>query len=1024
MDINGQDTTSSIPDDLQTQKITAEQSFTLSGKYVLPTTKPTTNNVILAGPTTTPDGAVICEWGVELGGGDVVGNSVPTIDNEIVLYDGTSGKAIKTSNILISNITRNPMTSNLDANGNNILNAGAVEANVVIAPDVNFERATDNVRQGLTFITNDEAPAGRWFMGSDIGTDDIVLRNTGGNTNVRFQQDGTMNITHINDETKYEFKDKEFVMNTAGGAGTRATIDFIRAGGTLSAPTAVGPGVGPLGIVEASGYDGSSYVSGISLNFETRGTWTPTSHPSTLSIYSTDLGGTIGTEKLRVDYLGIGIGEGEGATSNGYLLPLTRGTDGQVLRLGANGFVAWDDEEIPSFQGSYGLQYFLNNTVITSGITLVNTYVDVVGNPRQDGELNNFTTQANSMTYTGTDTQMFKVEFSCNWVADGNSSDLYELAFHKNGVVIPAGEMTGRLDNITANYPRNITTMTFVELATNDILTIKVRNTSTAQDVIFQDMVFSAHAINLMSVGGTATTTLQDAYDNSTSPEIITNVSNGALQVKSGAGAVGGVEVINSLDQEAVRLGDDGQVYAQSGLTLGTSPTTHNINNVGGDLQMTTQAGSLYLNHTANTLKLGATGGFTEIQGLSFINSSIFQVNQLFDNSSNGVLNIVRKARGTQVVPTGVLAGDDIAEVSYRAYDGTAYRVGALMRVTAEENITALANGSSFTFETATIGTTSKVLRMKINSNGIQIGDGAFAYTLPLQNATSGNQVLRDALGDGVVAWQDLQTCKNFWLIDADLTTDNAELILNSGNITNTTSRITFKHDLNVKYAITSDIAGDDLVISRESEVPVIELKQNGTNVIHGATTLIPAVGEAYELPLTKGTNTQVLTSNGDGTTQWADASGGGARSYGEIYTIPSWSFRTAITAIDTYYLLEATQAHALGEAVDFVLTGTGNGLGYTGATTKKFRVSASISSRIGSLAVSTFSLEFHKNGARIPKSEIRVSMDDTTTWPRSTSVECIVELAQNDTIDLRVANRDNTNNFTMISYSMTVVEV
>jgi hypothetical protein len=748
MDINGE-TTIGIPEDLEIKSIVVDDSFTLSGKYVLPTTKPSTNNVILASANTTPDGAVLCEWGVELGGGDVVGNSVPTIDNEIVLYDGTSGKAIKTSNILISNITRNPMTSNLDANFNDVFNVATLQANVFAGVDMDLRRDDQTGIAGINFSTQDQTPIPRWFLGTDVGNDNLVILNNTADRNVSFSQDGNVKITHTGDTATQEFKDSDLIFNVGSNVNADApSLEFKRAGGTLSTPTAVGPTKGPLGRINALGYDGVSYDFGISMVFETRqADWTPTSHPASLSIFSTDFGGTTPTEKLRVDYFGIGIGEGEGVSANGYLLPLTRGTSGQVLKLGANGFVSWADDggggetfqdvyansittpqittnitngpieiqqgvgasndlirikdsagtdvgsistdgfytenglyigtpssynitketgnifqiaesgqdpfilyapqnlflnktglgntqveggtlivntlfqinqlannssidgvnniyrrsrgttatplavltgdelsraeyrgydsvsyqngavirttaeenwtgvshggslsistttigttteaqrlkvssagievgETPTSytlpltrasganqvlkdvagdgnvawvnQGAWGLQYFQNNLTNSSGITTQNVYVNVSGATRLDGELQDFTTQATTMTYTGVQTRMFQVIFNCNWEADGPQSNLYQLGVHKNGILNGPSQMVGKLDNTLANYPRNVSTNAFITLSTNDTISIRVRNLDGTQDVIISDMIFSVHSI-------------------------------------------------------------------------------------------------------------------------------------------------------------------------------------------------------------------------------------------------------------------------------------------------------------------------------------------------------------------------------------------------------------------------------------------------------------------------------------------------------------------------------------------------
>lgn len=280
--------------------------------------------------------------------GDVVG-PVGATDNAICRYDGTTGKLIQNS------------TATLDDLGN--IECNTVSTNTTtIGAGITVERPNATVALGIELATNGIGTA-RWFMGSDQNNDNIVIAPATGERVFSVEQDGTTTFTHTNGLARYQFNSEDLLIQSTQ---TRPTLQFEKAGGTLASPLPVGSGAGPLGIIEARGYDGSGYNGGLTFNLETRGgVWTPTSQPTTFSIYSTDLGGTTYTEKLRIDYLGIGIGEGEGATTNGYLLPLTRGTTGQVLELGTDGNVAWTT---PS-TSSVTLQDAYDNSTTTPQIT-------------------------------------------------------------------------------------------------------------------------------------------------------------------------------------------------------------------------------------------------------------------------------------------------------------------------------------------------------------------------------------------------------------------------------------------------------------------------------------------------------------------------------------------------------------------------------------------------------------------------------------------------------------------------------
>jgi hypothetical protein len=147
-----------------------------------------------------------------------------------------------------------------------------------------------------------------------------------------------------------------------------------------------------------------------------------------------------------------------------------------------------------SITKSYGLQYFINNATSTSIVTQ-NVYVDIAGVRVVGSIVNEFTSNTSDLEYTGTETKIFKVEYNGEWEAGGALSNAYVLGFHKNGTLITEGQLRGKLDNTNANYPRNVSTSTFVSLATNDTITIKIKNLDGTQNVLVQDM-----SINIIEI--------------------------------------------------------------------------------------------------------------------------------------------------------------------------------------------------------------------------------------------------------------------------------------------------------------------------------------------------------------------------------------------------------------------------------------------------------------------------------------------------------------------------------------------
>ena len=83
--------------------VKATQSIELEGKYILPLDAPPSGDlVILSQP-----GSTQLIWGNEPGNGNVIGAS-SSIPNAVVIWDGATGKKIKDSGLLISEVGKKP----------------------------------------------------------------------------------------------------------------------------------------------------------------------------------------------------------------------------------------------------------------------------------------------------------------------------------------------------------------------------------------------------------------------------------------------------------------------------------------------------------------------------------------------------------------------------------------------------------------------------------------------------------------------------------------------------------------------------------------------------------------------------------------------------------------------------------------------------------------------------------------------------------------------------------------------------
>jgi hypothetical protein len=163
-------------------------------------------------------------------------------------------------------------------------------------------------------------------------------------------------------------------------------------------------------------------------------------------------------------------------------------TDGVFVNAGKFGGSASGGSSGSGITRAHAQQYFLSNTLETA-IGLTDTYYDITGT-RLDSELNEFSAQAQSLTYTGTTSRTLKLETHFSWQGPaGASAENYRAAFFKNGSLIVPGQMTGALQ-VGGNYPRNMSSSAIVSAIQNDVFTVRVKNVTATQNVVIKDFQF------------------------------------------------------------------------------------------------------------------------------------------------------------------------------------------------------------------------------------------------------------------------------------------------------------------------------------------------------------------------------------------------------------------------------------------------------------------------------------------------------------------------------------------------------
>jgi hypothetical protein len=261
-----------------------------------------------------------------------------------------------------------------------------------------------------------------------------------------------------------------------------------------------------------------------------------------------------------------------------YTLPTVDGTLGQYLATDGAGVVSW--ESLP--ESSYGEQSFSGNLTPTV-TTVLNQWEDILG-ARVAGALKDFTSQATTLTYTGIDTKTMKYSFQCTSEITAGANQQFEIGVFVNGV-LSGGVMNFTLDD-TSPYPRSTSTSAVVSLTTGDTIATRMRCTSTAASSVdvFAMMSNCVSVTSGQGGGGGGGGSLQDAYNLSASPEVVTDVGQG-LSIKSGG--VSGLEQVLKIQDnlgavnariDASGLGvfadlqATGDTNLRAGLSLGSIP--------------------------------------------------------------------------------------------------------------------------------------------------------------------------------------------------------------------------------------------------------------------------------------------------------------------------------------------------------------------------------------------------------------------------------------------------------------------
>jgi len=103
------------------------------------------------------------------------------------------------------------------------------------------------------------------------------------------------------------------------------------------------------------------------------------------------------------------------------------------------------------------------------------------------------------LTYTGAITKVFSVNASWSWETTEGKNEEIVMGIHKNGTVIPTGQMQCVLDD-TNSYPRNASLTHLVNLNNGDSVSLLVKNVNDTFGVIIGYMQFAVVEVGAPSV--------------------------------------------------------------------------------------------------------------------------------------------------------------------------------------------------------------------------------------------------------------------------------------------------------------------------------------------------------------------------------------------------------------------------------------------------------------------------------------------------------------------------------------------
>ena len=317
--------------------------------------------------------------------------------------------------------------------------------------------------------------------------------------------------------------------------------------------------------------------------------------------------------------------------------------------------------------------------------------------------------------------------------------------------------------------------------------------------------------------GGEANLAVTSSTTASVPATISSLVSNATLQIFAG-GLEGDSFRGGQIDLKAGNAASDaGTILFRTGTgTGGTSQTEKARLDASGRLLVGT---SSVINNA-----YGGTSGLFQVSKDDFLPIGFFSFTSTAADGYCPYLELHR-ARGTKASPTIVSSGDELGEINFYGYDGSAFRRGAYIRSYVDAAPVSDDMPSRLTFYTSANGSATPTERMSITSAGL-VGIGT-------TNPTSKLHVIGDALVSGIITATTFQSTSDINL------KENIKTVNNSLNIVSQLRGVTFDWKNTHQASIG--------VIAQEVEQILPELVSGGGNKTVNYNGIIGILVEAIK---------------------------------------------------------------------------------------------------------------------------------------------------------------------------------